>query len=254
MYFKPFKLSTVVVSALCVLAGVSGGSAEAQALKFINIGSKKDASKVLNNCPLVEGVNKIKIINGGKAVELQTLKNRDSYSFPVKYKQFACADAGGGNFVLYAKTSPNSEAVIFDLALTDFPKVESNVGSACSSIKSWPGSHIYKTVGSHHFTDIRRNTIGLILKIGAGGPYPGCVEAIDTKGNVVAKLGLYSKGAGWAARYYAGIGCGSRTPFNGGAVTAKARKNTGSSKIYMDFGSTCYGPIEASRCVGSKAC
>lgn len=129
-----------------------------------------------------------------------------------------------------------------------------NAIAACSSIVPWPSGHIYKTVGSEHFSDIRRNTIGIVVKVGGRGPFPSCVKAVDTQGNVVAQLGLYARGAGWAARYYAGVGCGAGTPFNGSAVASKARSKSGSSKIYMNFGGTCYGPIEASVCVGSKQC
>jgi hypothetical protein len=126
--------------------------------------------------------------------------------------------------------------------------------SSCSQTMSWPSGHIYKTIGSEHFSDIRRNTIGIVLKPGARGPYPSCVEALDKDGRVVAKLGLYATGNGWAARYYAGIGCGSGTPYNGAGVASRARQSSGSSKIYMKFGGVCYGPIEASQCVGSKQC
>ncbi|MFO0416465.1 MAG: hypothetical protein ACK5Y6_04180, partial [Pseudomonadota bacterium] len=126
--------------------------------------------------------------------------------------------------------------------------------SACTSTMSWPGSHIYKTIGSEHFFDVRRNTIGIVVRPGGRGPFPSCVDAIDTQGNVVAKLGLYARGAGWEARYYAGVGCGASTPFNGAGVASRASANTGSSRIYMNFGGVCYGPIDASVCIGSKQC
>jgi hypothetical protein len=126
--------------------------------------------------------------------------------------------------------------------------------SSCASTVSWPSGHIYKTIGSEHFSDIRRNTIGIVLKPGARGPFPSCVEALDKDGRIVAKLGLYERGNGWAARYYAGWGCGASTPLNGAAVAARARAESGSSKIYMNFGTVCYGPIEASQCIGSKQC
>lgn len=126
--------------------------------------------------------------------------------------------------------------------------------SSCSKIVSWPGSHIYKTVGSEHFSDIRRNTIGVILKVGASGPFPQCVSAIDRKGNVIASLGLYERGFGWAARYYAGYGCGMGTPLNGSGVASRARQNTGSTSIYVKFDGVCYGPIDANRCVNSNSC
>jgi hypothetical protein len=126
----------------------------------------------------------------------------------------------------------------------------------CSSVAAWPGSHIYKTIGSNHFSpgDVRRNTIGLVIRPGGRGPFPSCINAVDSAGTVVAKLGLYSRNDGWAARYYAGIGCGAGTPFNGSAVASRARANTGSSSIYMNFDGVCFGPIDASTCLGSSQC
>lgn len=126
--------------------------------------------------------------------------------------------------------------------------------ASCTTIRPWPSSHIYKTIGSNHFSDVRRNTIGVIIKSGVSGPFPSCINAVDKDGRVVAKLGLYAMGAGWSARYYAGIGCGSSTPFNGAAVADKARAASGSSTIYMNFAGTCYGPLEASKCRGSTSC
>jgi len=130
----------------------------------------------------------------------------------------------------------------------------SNPGASCSTTKAWPGTLVYKTIGSTHFSDSRRNAIGLIAKIGYPGPYNSCVSAIDTKGNVVAKLGLYARGAGWAARWYQTLGCGAGSPMNGNAVASRARANTGSSNIYMNIGGVCYGPIDATKCIGSQQC
>lgn len=132
-----------------------------------------------------------------------------------------------------------------------------SLGAACSSLSSWPGSHIYKIRGSDHFSpsDPRRNTIGVILKLGAGGPTPSCLTAMDTKGRVIAKLGLYARGAGWTARYYAGWGCGVSSMVGGAAASQQARSNTGSSNIVVNFGSgVCYGPIDAGRCYNSSSC
>jgi hypothetical protein len=126
--------------------------------------------------------------------------------------------------------------------------------SQCSSIVAWPSGHIYKTIGSEHFFDVRRNTIGIVVRPGGRGPFPSCVQALDTSGNVVAQLGLYARGAGWEARYYAGVGCGTGTPFNGASVAGKARANTGIPRVYMNFGGVCYGPIDAGVCIGSKQC
>lgn len=190
--------------------------------------------------------------------------------------------ASDGYEVLFQSSSQSAYFTPYDLDIVDASKVsgtlvdEINIGalgesvsstpdngggsggtgdvSSCSQTLSWPSGHVYKTIGSEHFYDVRRNTIGIILKPGARGPYPSCVEALDKNGRVVAKLGLYSTGNGWAARYYAGIGCGSGTPYNGAGVAARARQSSGSSKVYMKFDGVCYGPIEASQCIGSKQC
>ena len=129
-----------------------------------------------------------------------------------------------------------------------------DVASKCSTILKWPSSHIYKTLGSHHFSDIRRTTIGVVIKSGGSGPFPSCIDAIDVKGNSVAKLGLYAVGSGWAARYYAGIGCGTKTPYGGAQVAARALQSGGSTKIYVKFSNVCYGAIEANRCLNSTSC
>lgn len=128
------------------------------------------------------------------------------------------------------------------------------IPAQCGQVLPWPQGYIYKTIGSNHFTDVRRNTIGVILRPGARGPYPSCVEALDSDGRMVAKLGLWARGNGWEARYYAGIGCANSTPYGGAAVASRARAKSGSSRIYMKFANVCYGPIEASRCIGSNHC
>ena len=125
----------------------------------------------------------------------------------------------------------------------------------CTKLISMPSSYIYKTRGSDHFTDIRRNTIGLILKTGAPGPYPSsCVQVMAANGKVITQLGLYAKGAGWAARYYSGIGCGAATPVGGSAVAILARSASGSSAIIFNMDGTCYGPVEATQCANSSSC
>jgi hypothetical protein len=129
--------------------------------------------------------------------------------------------------------------------------------SSCSSVTSWPSaSHVYKTVGSDHFSpgDPRRSSANVLIKPGGSGPFPSCINIVDTKGNIVSKMGLYARGDGWAARYYSGFGCGSSFAINGSAVARKAKSNTGSSNIYANFGGKCYGPIDASKCIGSKHC
>jgi hypothetical protein len=128
--------------------------------------------------------------------------------------------------------------------------------TGCSQTVAWPSSHIYKIRGSEHFSpsDVRRNTVGVVLRNGARGPFPSCVDAITRSGQVVAKLGLYARNDGWAARYYAGWGCGASTAVNGGALASRASQASGSSSIYMKFDGVCYGPINPSQCIGSSQC
>ena len=124
--------------------------------------------------------------------------------------------------------------------------------SSCSPL---PNTFIYKTIGSTHFSDVRRHTMGLILRRGAPGPFPSCITVKDTRGNVVAQMGAYHPtGSEWAARYYAGWGCGTSTAIGGEAAGRIARQNTGNTRIIFDFGSRCYGPIDATRCINSSQC
>ena len=205
----------------------------------------RNKNVTLSSCALISGVSKVTISSDKRTV---SLPKRQSTRLPSKFSYFACALNDSGVVALFAKKKPSDTPSEFVFTESDFPE---STGPTC---QSWPGTHIYKTVGSHHFTDIRRNTIGLILKNGARGPFPSCLEAKDSAGNVVAKLGLYAKGAGWAARYYAGIGCGSGTALNGAAVASRARAKTGNTNITVHFGSTCYGPINATQCIGSQQC
>jgi hypothetical protein len=126
----------------------------------------------------------------------------------------------------------------------------------CEIKKSFPRGFVYKTLGSNHFSknDVRRYTVGLIISPGIRMSWPRCLDILDTKGNNIAKLGLYATGNGWAARYYAGILCGSGTPYGGETLAQKAKKRSRSKNIYVDFGKICYGPIAANRCIGSKQC
>lgn len=164
--------------------------------------------------------------------------------------------SGEKRIAVFAGGTAVDEINLHTVGAVSSPPDETEGGgiSSCARMVRWPGSHIYKTIGSDHFTDIRRNTAGVILKEGASGPFPSCIRAIDTQGNTIASLGLYARGAGWAARYYAGYGCGSGSALNGSAIATQARQNTGSANIYLKFDDVCYGPVQADRCVNSSSC
>lgn len=212
---------------------------------------RKNKTLKLANCPLVDGVNRVLIVQNGSYVQLPPAQKRGAYKLPRSYKFFACADRGDGRHVIYAKIKANTAPRQFALSLRNFPK--NQVGRHCPVVYSWNASLIYKTIGSGHFYDCRRNAIGLIARAGYRGPVPGRIPLYDRAGNEVGAVALYSRGGGeWAARWYACIG---GTPNrNGAAVAAIARRNTGSSDVYFGFGSFCYGPVPADRCIGSQQC
>lgn len=213
--------------------------------------AQKRSTVVLENCPLFDQVTSVTVGKAGKSLALSANMKRRALNLKRTYRFFACGTDVQGVVRIFVKAKATAQAKALRLTLKNFPKQSAPVVSNC---QKYPGSFIYKTVGSSHFSDVRRNTIGLILRYGAPGPYPSCVSVKDSRGNVVAKMGLYARGAGWAARYYAGIGCGAGTPYNGSAVASRAKKNTGSTKVNLDFGNRCYGPIEANRCIGSSQC
>jgi hypothetical protein len=155
-----------------------------------------------------------------------------------------------------AQSSNESDSIATSTSHRGRVERKTKLQKKCSQKKPFPRGFIYKTLGSTHFSknDVRRNTIGLIIKPGVRMFWPGCLDVLDKKGNNIAKLDLYATGSGWAARYYAGVGCASGTPFGGEKVAQLARKRSRSTNIYIDFGKTCYGPITANRCIGSQQC
>ena len=204
----------------------------------------------LRQCPLIDGVTRVNIVEKGEYVQLPLSMKRGAFKFARKYNYFSCADQGDGNHVIYARVRPYKSTFKYDLALRDFPR--SSVSRYCTTTKSWPAHLIYKTVGSGHFYDCRRNTVGLVATRGWSGYVPNRIEILDTQGNNVGALSMYARGGLYAWRAYACIG---GTPArNGAAVAGLARRNTGSPNVYFDFGSTCYGPVPADKCIGSSQC
>lgn len=249
-----FCASVVLASAVFMSVTQSHAAPAASAFKKLN----KNKSVALQGCGVTGATGalifKVSLSSKRASVALPSSFKRAELLVGTKGSKFAACGASDANpalTALYLKESKDGAATEYVLALTQFEEA-SGVGSACASVRSWPGSFIYKTVGSHHFTDVRRNTIGLIMKNGANVATPGCIDILSRSGQKVADFGFYARGAGWFARYYGGIGCGDT--INGATLAGRARKAGGSDSIYVRIGSTCYGPISASRCVGSKAC
>ena len=225
-------------------------------VRFTKIGEKR-GTVTLKGCGIKRGVRSIKIKNHGKSVVLPSERDRKPVQLPGNFKFFACENIPGPGTILHMKKRADGQGVAVELKLSDF-KVKKNKPSAsgfgCSDLRPWPARVIYKTVGSSHFTDIRRNTIGVIAEPGSGIYAGSCLTMLASNGSTLANLGLYGRGAGWDWRAYAGIGCGSSTPVNGSGLAARAKAASGSTKVALKIGDVCYGPIEATQCVGSSSC
>lgn len=246
----------------------TSSNAQPDDLKFKTFRNRR-TSLILRNCPLVEGAARVRITRRGARVRLMPRSlNREEYRIGTRYRHWACGMDATGDVVLYARARRATDPVVtINPSLSDFAERGGNGGgnngggeggvTGCRSFRAFPTKDfIYKTVGSNHFTDVRRYTIGLIVRPGTvGEPRATCLNGRDTKGNIVVKLGQYARGEyQWDVRYYAGVGCGSSTPYNGKTVAARARKNTGDDDIYLEADGVCYGPFDADTCIGSAQC
>lgn len=130
-----------------------------------------------------------------------------------------------------------------------------SLGGACSSIRDLNGSDIWKTRGSDHFSDCRRNTVGYIVAPGGQGASNSCIPVYDSKGNQIYSMGAYSPaGPPWRSRHYGCWGC-SNSSLGGSSLAAAARKNTGSSTVYLGTsGQQCVRIPDAGRCYNSSSC
>lgn len=147
-----------------------------------------------------------------------------------------------------------------DLVLTNGKKTktfsfypESGSFSACSSIQKWPSNLIYKTVGSHHFVgDPRRNAVNVVAKFGFRIS-DSCIDVHATNGKLLGRMGYYGSWVGGPARWYGPTGCGNMS-YPGKSLAARAQQAARNPNIIVKIGNTCFGPINANVCIGSKGC
>lgn len=248
------KRSLAVVLALCVPAVASAMPTDDE---FVQIRANRTSR--LTNCAVqgIDGAVVLRFTLEGKApvVELPAAEKKQPRKIgPKGYKFAACglSDQDGTSTVLFLKKNKSdTTALERSLDVEDFED-QGRLGSACRSVKGWPGTFIYKTIGSGHFpsSDPRRYTISLILRHGAGVGRTSCATFLARNGREVAKVGLYEAGGEYYARYYGGTGCGTR--ISGRSLAAKARQIAGDDDIYAKFGNTCYGPIPAGSCRNSS--
>lgn len=130
------------------------------------------------------------------------------------------------------------------------------INAICNSIRSLRSCEIWKSEASEHIPsfDPRSNSTSLIALRGCPGTFPSCIQAYDQDGNLVHKIGEYPNSiSSYDSRHYGGTGCGDKkTP---ASVAALARKNTGSSEIYVkDAQGACARIPEPTRCYNSSKC
>ena len=202
-----------------------------------------------------DGVTDEGTVKRAKSVTVRLLDSdgsvRESYSVPFgrRYSPslVSCQDIDGDARAEILVTKGNKVIQKYDVE-----KFDGDI-TACKRYGSFPSGFIYKTVGSNHFSDCRRSTIGLIMRNGTSGPFPSVISIYSLNGTKLGAVGLYSRNDGWAARYYSCVG-GGQPAQSGSRLAQKAKQASGSTKVYLNRSGTCYGPIEANKCVGSKQC
>lgn len=220
---------------------------------------KRQGVTKFNNCNMFGTQTKVRVLRG-RILKFPVAGAKKYKYLPSGLKYGACTglDTLATNDTFFAKASLEGEVTQINLTREELVNIKSilKTGKFCKKVIPFQDQMIYKTLGAEHFgNSIRRYTIGLIFRGSVSGvPFIDCVNVIDGTGKTVAKLQLYAQGGSYAARYYAGIGCASDTPFGGDAVAERAKSSSDSEDIFFDFGSTCVGPVEADECQHSKQC
>jgi hypothetical protein len=210
---------------------------------------------VFGDCHAVSGIEgkqdkRLTISERGSKICLRETLNRECYETGTNYRFWQCEDD-----VLQAATAQDPDNfVTLDLSASDFPKIKSKLAQECKNIVSFPGSFIYKVVGSKHISpsDCRRHSVAFVQNSSIYGTH-SCVTIRDSLGNAVGEMGRYYPNGHYAARYYGCAGCSNET-LTGGMVSSRARAKTGNTNIYIDMGTTCVGPINGGACKNSSGC
>ncbi|MCB0320387.1 MAG: hypothetical protein KDD60_05620 [Bdellovibrionales bacterium] len=258
---EPSRSPLVLLGYFLFLGYLIGGfsfdvsSASAQELEFKPLSRRRNL--VLRDCPIINGIDSLTIVKRGNKVLLPRKTNRKGKKLGARYTYFACGPNESSGYSLYAKATVDSEVVEFALTEKDFkekPKSAGRLSSVCKSIRELSGADIYKTRGSDHFSDCRRNTFGLVVAPGGQSIGDSCLTVFDSDGNELASMGAYyPAGPPWRYRAYNCWGC-SKSSMSGGSLAAAARKKTGSSTVYLQNGTQCIRVPDAGRCYNSSSC
>ena len=247
----------MLLVATILIAG-SASVALSEELQFQR--AKREGELVLKNCSLIDGAQRAVILNG-RFVWVRgskALAKTDKVKLGTRYSSFACAPSSSDptKTALFARKDTTTAPVELLFTPESFPAIRSQLPFACKRIEDFPSLYVYKTLGSEDFSDsdCRRRTVGVYVRLGGERISTSCVQIRDSLGNVVAKLGSYNPPGEYEFRGYGCYGCGRSTPYGGEQVADRARRNTGSTEIYIDAGDVCYGPLEANTCENSSQC
>lgn len=247
------KKASILLLSICVLATVGS----AQELTFKKL--KKNRNLVLRECSLIPEANRAIVLKGGNRVRLPAQLNRKAEPLGAKYKYFACDNSVNEFHPLHTKVTESSTPVEFQFSEESFEENSGGGGAGlnavCPNIRELSRSEIWKTRGSHHFSDCRRNTVGFIVARGGPGVSSSCITIYNSAGREIHRLGGYfPAGFDWASRHYSCIGCSSGG-VGGSSLAALARQGTNSSEIYLKTGTnTCVRIPDANRCYNSSSC
>lgn len=240
-------------------------------LVFVNV----TAAQVIPLTGLIEcdvdsdGITEHVYVQGHRQamVYLSSNEKKKIAKFSRRYRadkwEYSCADEDSDGKLEFVVTR-NGRRKVFSFFKTgssnsgDSDSGNSDSGSSitsCGTVQSWPRTLIYKTLGSSHFSpgDPRRNAVNIIATWGYRG-YDACINILAENGESLGTMGIWPQAwSGGPYRWYGPSGCGD-LGIGGASLAAKARSKSGSSRIYAKINNICYGPIDASRCVGSSSC
>jgi hypothetical protein len=140
-------------------------------------------------------------------------------------------------------------------ARTTRVKKSRSLSSVCRTTRSFAKGEIWKPRASSHIptSDPRRKSTSFIVLRGYAAPSASCLNVYDSEGTLIHKLGVYSRNGTYKARFYGGSGCGDKK--SASTVNSTARRNTGSSTIYVKVGTnTCVSLPSATSCKNSSNC
>ena len=107
-----------------------------------------------------------------------------------------------------------------------YPKV-------CKGVRTDFTNVLWKSQSSAHLNprDARSGGCTLIYGRRNYGPRSSCLPVYDSRGVLVAKLGLYQRGGEYGARYYTGVGCAQKLSCSG--LGSKLKKTNGNRTVYI---------------------